>query len=241
VTLPLLAPVALLHDIPAGDGHPALAKGQAGTVTHGEGEFCTVEFCDIEGRTLAVVENFAARDGGLLPLCGMAPTHPPAWLVRDFLALYQAARRFAAACHGRGEGGEGPYPAQRLLDGQLVRLAPTFELLERTRRVPHDEPDQAESLDMLARVVFARARAVERHFESGVGGAPSEMVDLVFAIRAYDKAAQTPAPDPRQTCLGCGKQFDPGQLCTLGGGGPACLPCADRITRDMETTTGPTD
>ena len=48
-------------------------------------------------------------------------------------------------------------------------------------------------------------------------------------------------PDTQQTCIGCGKRFPFEQLCLLGGGGPACLPCADRITRDMETTTGPTD
>lgn len=43
-------------------------------------------------------------------------------------------------------------------------------------------------------------------------------------------------PDPRQTCIGCGQKFDPAELCMLGGGGPACLPCADRITHAPSAT-----
>jgi hypothetical protein len=69
-----------------------------------------------------------------------APASPgePPWLVKDFNVLYRAARRFADACHGRGEGGEGPYPAQEALDAQLERLLPAFEMTESARRAARE-------------------------------------------------------------------------------------------------------
>ena len=85
--------------------------------------------------------------------------------------------------------------------------------------------------------VLVAARTCEREFDSGLG--VRSIVDLVFAIRAFDKAATE--HEARQTCLGCGQTFPPDKLCTLGGGGPVCLPCADRITKAMDETEGPVD
>jgi hypothetical protein len=199
MTPPLLAPVVLVRDVnafdPGGDDI-TLRAGQVGTVVHilgtgdrvrlPDGQGATVigsgvmevEFCDIEGRTLAL-KSFAQGDDSLLPLRGMGPTHPPPWLLKDFLALYQAARALDAALYEQAKADAdamGPSVATLAgyLKGQLERLAPTFQLCEQVRR---GQPESA--------------------------------------------------------------QLDPAQLCTLGGGGPVCLPCADRITREIDETEGP--
>ena len=35
-------------------------------------------------------------------------------------------------------------------------------------------------------------------------------------------------------CLGCGQRFPHAELMTLGGGGPVCEPCAERIEAMMD-------
>jgi hypothetical protein len=35
------------------------------------------------------------------------------------------------------------------------------------------------------------------------------------------------------TCCGCGERFPHAELQTLGGGGPFCEPCAERIEAEM--------
>jgi hypothetical protein len=39
--------------------------------------------------------------------------------------------------------------------------------------------------------------------------------------------------DNCMVCCGCGKRFRHAKLCNLGGGGPFCLPCAERIEAEM--------
>jgi len=86
------------------------------------------------------------------------PRAPDEWLIKDFNVLYRAAKRFADACHGRGQDGEGPYPAQKALDAQLERLRPAYTLTETVRdraretgRVEPAPPDALESYERTKR------------------------------------------------------------------------------------------
>lgn len=60
---------------------------------------------------------------------------------KEFEELYRAAGRLAAACHGKGENGEGPYQALRNLDRALANASVVLD--ERTGREASLEPTEA--------------------------------------------------------------------------------------------------
>lgn len=130
------------------EGEPAVPVNHHALVTsvraetHGAHAHLSVFVRGALAGTLVVSPEDARPLQLLLLLLGSGkrciPIDSIPWLVKDFAVLYAAAQRFANACHGRGEGGEGPYPAQLALDAQLARLLPAYESCEAARRMARE-------------------------------------------------------------------------------------------------------
>lgn len=87
----------------------------------------------IAGKCVGTLVVGAGEGKALADLLLRAEDEAESWLVKDFNVLYRATQRFSEACHGRGQNGEGPYPAQQDLDMQLARLRPAYEMTEGVR------------------------------------------------------------------------------------------------------------
>jgi hypothetical protein len=88
--------------------------------------------------------------------------------------------------------------------------------------------------------LLALSRAMAERWRTGRRlPTDADMDEWLLVVTAYENAdasyqkAISADPYGWKTCIGCGQLYPGDHLITLGGGGPFCAPCAERVTEAL--------